>query len=308
MQKPKASTLLTVFIIFILTSLMFFPFGNLRGYIFGQILNRTGIVLVADDMSLTFLGWPGLVLHNVNVTLPVGNGEIELASEKLIFKVGLSGLLPPVPSISLNLKKLKKGGDLYINVGRSGTAIAVKIEADAVNLAQISVPGLGENIPGFVDIDGDMSLDEKDVSKSTGFLDIQGKELKITHQVVGAPAQGFSFDIPAMTVDKFACVVKIKNGTLDFTNINLGTPTSDLRGSIVGDLKLGQKIEQSILNLTLKLQLSNKILQDPQAKTFTSFLEGYTLKSPGEYGMKWFASIQELSGMSYKILPEKLPQ
>lgn len=308
MQKPKASTVLVAFLVFIVTSIFFFPFNNLRGNIFGQIYAKTGIVLVADDMSLTFFGWPGLVLYNVNVTLPVGTGEIELASEKLVFKVGLSGLFPPSPSVSLNLKKLKKGGDLYINLAQSGNATNVKIDAEEVNLEQIAVPGLGENIPGLVNINGKMSIQKNDFSKSTGSLDIQGKDLKIPHQVVGSAAQGFSFDIPAMQVDKFAFVVNIKNGSLEFTNVNMGTPTSDLRGSITGDLKLGQRFEQSILNLTLKLQLANKILQDPQAKTFTSFLEGYTLKTPGEYGMKWFASIQELSGLSYKILPEKLPQ
>ncbi len=308
MQKPKASTLLVAFIVFLLTSLLFFPFNNLRGNIFGQIYAKTGILLVADDMSLTFFGWPGLILYNVNVTLPVGNSEIELASEKLVFKIGLSGLFPPTPSVSLNLKKLKKGGDLYINMGQSGTSTSVKIDAEDVNLEQIAVPGLGENIPGVVNIEGKMEIQKNDLSKSTGSLDIHGKDLKIPHQVVGSAQQGFSFDIPAMLVDKFAFVLNIKNGTLEFTNVSLGTPQADLRASVVGDLKLGQKIEQSILNLTLKLQLSGKILQDPQAKTFTSFLEGYTLKTPGEYGMKWFASIQELSGLSYKILPEKLPQ
>lgn len=307
MQKPKTSTLLISLALFLFTSILFFPFNNLRGYIFSQIFTKTGILLVADDMSLTFFGWPGLILYNVNVTLPVAGGEMELSTEKLIFKIGVSSLFPPTPSISLNLKNLKKGGDLYVNMSQSAGLAKVQIDASDVNLAQIAVPGLGENIPGLVSAEGKMDINNLDFSKSIGSLEIKGKDLKVPHQVVGSPAQGFSFDIPAMTVDKFNINLNIRNGSLEFSNINLGTPTSDLRGSVTGDLKLGQRIEQSILNLTLKLQLSNKILQDPQAKTFTSFLEGYTLKTAGEYGMKWFASIQELTGMSYKILPEKIP-
>ncbi len=307
MTKPKASTVAISFVIFLFTLIFFFPFNNLRGYVFSQIFVKTGILIVADDMSLTFFGWPGLILYNVNVTLPVGTSEIELASEKLTFKIGLAGLFPPVPSVSLNLKNLKKGGNLYVDVSQKANAAKVYIEASDVNLAQIAVPGLGENIPGIVGADGKFEINNADFSKSTGSLEIKGKDLKVPHQVVGSQAQGFSFDIPAMTVDKFNMGLNIKNGNLEFTNVNLGTPQTDLRATVTGDLKLGQRFEQSFLNLTLKLQLSNKILQDPQAKTFTSFLEGYTLKTPGEYGMKWFASIQELSGMSYKILPEKLP-
>src|SRR5262245_48987430 len=113
MKMPKASTVITCFIIFGVCLVFSLPFQNLKGWIFGKIYNATKILIVAEEIYPSFFGWPGIGIRNVNISLPVGDDEMEFASEKLIFRLRPAGLFPPALAISMKMTNLKKGGDLY---------------------------------------------------------------------------------------------------------------------------------------------------------------------------------------------------
>lgn len=306
MRKPKLSTIVIIGTLFLISFLFVFPFQNLKGYVFEKIYKQTSILIVADDIYPSFLGWPGVGIKNVNVTIPIGTSELELASEKLTFKVGLSGLFPPIPAASMNLTKLRKGGDLYVKFAQSSNKMFLTLDAEEVNLEQLGFSGLSEPILGVINSDANLAIEQKDLSKSVGHVKIKGTNLKTpAHLIEGMP--GLSFLIPGMRIGALDAAINIKNGTIEFNTFKFGDAQSDLSGSIAGDIRLGQDFQRSFINITLRLKLSNKILQDPQAKTFASFLEGYQSSTLGEYAMKWSASIQELTGLSIKILPEKVP-
>lgn len=306
MKKPKLSTVLTILSLFFVFFLFTFPFENLKGYIFSKIYSQTNILIVADEISPSFLGWPGIGIKNVNVSIPIADSELELASEKLTFKVGLLGLFPPIPSASMNLKKLKRGGDLYIDFGQGSNKLFIYLDADKVNLEQLIFGNLAEPIQGLISSDTKLTIDQADLSKSLGKLNLKGENLKTPpYMAEGMP--GLSFLIPGMKIGKLDGQISIKGGVVDLSNFKFGDQSSDLSGSFTGDIKLAQDIHRSSINLTLRLQLSSKILQDPQAKTFTSFLEGYQTTTPGSYAMRWNAMIAELTGLSVKVLPDKVP-
>lgn len=303
-KRPKFSSMIIVFVLFLVFLFFSFPFENLKGQIFAQIYSMTRILIVADEMSFSFFGWPGVSLRNVNVTLPLGENELELASEKLAFKVGLGGLFPPSPSATMNLKRLRKGGDLYMRFSQSGNVFNVKLEASAVSLEQLALPGLSRPLQGSIGSNSNVKVDRADLSKSLGSIEIRGDGLKTPAQMVeGMP--GMSFAIPGLNIGKIETIINLKNGMVELTSIKLGDAQSDLSGTVTGNIKLGQDLQRSQVDVTVRLQLSQKILQDPQNKTFVSFLEGYQIR-PGEYGMRWNAMVAELSGLSIKILPEKV--
>lgn len=306
MKKPKISTVVTIFTLFVVFFIFAFPFENLKGYIFSKIYSQTNVLIVADEIYPSFFGWPGIGIKNVNVSIPIADTELELASERLTFKVGLLGLFPPIPSASMNLRKLKKGGDLYIDFGQGGKKLLVILDADKVNLEQLNLPGLAEPIQGTISSDTNVTVDQADFSKSTGKIDLKGENLKTPSQMIeGMP--GLSFLIPGMKIGKLDGHISIKNGTVEFNNFKFGDTGSDLSGSITGELKLAQDMPRSSINFTVRLQLANKIVQDPQAKTFVSFLEGYQTRTPGEYAMRWNAMVTELTGLTVKVLPDKVP-
>jgi hypothetical protein len=116
----------------------------------------------------------------------------------------------------------------------------------------------------------------------------------------------FSFIIPAMKIGRLNGLLKMKNGLLEISQFKFGEdPSADFKGSINGEFKIEKSFEQSAMNIALKLQLSKRILENPEAKTFITFLNSYQT-SPGEYGLKWNATIQDFTNFSIKAIPEKL--
>ncbi len=304
MRKPKLKQILVVIGLFFFFLLVFFPWQNLKGIVFAKVYAATRILLVADDMSISLFPLPSVTLSNVNVTIPIGDAEIELASEKLGLRIGMASYFPPNFGISMNLKKLKKGGDLFMNTGQSGNTVSLKLDASSVNLEQLSLPGLTRPLLGTVGSDANLRIDQADLSKSTGTITMKGENLKTPGQMVDV-MPGMSFAIPGLAIGKFDGQINLKKGVMDFANFKLGDAQSDLSGTVAGDIKLGQDLNRSQVNIMVRLKLAQKILNDPQNKTFVSFLEGYQT-SPGEYGLKWNAMVAELSGLSIKVLPEKL--
>lgn len=303
MPKPKPMTILICFVIFVFFVFMTFPFQNLRGFIFGRIYQTTKILIVAEDLYPTVFGWPGLGIRNVNVTLPVGNSEMDLASEKLIFRVGLGGLIPPVPAVIMSMKGLKKGGDLYMKFSQTRTRTSGTVQADDVELKQLAFSGLSEPIPGKLNLDTDFTVDTSDLSKSVGTAKLDVFKLKVPPQNL----QGFL--LPPLNVGEIKGRLTMKNGIAEIGSFQFGSKDSDIKGSISGDMRLGQTLMASFLNLTLKIQLSDSYRQNPQAATFVSLLESYkTSATGGEYAMKWSATLQDMTTNIVAAIPQKVVQ
>jgi type II secretion system protein N len=309
MKKGAIPKIIAFIVLFLVTLFVFFPINNLRGYIFDNVFKETGILLVSDSMYFSLLGMPGVGMKNVNVTLPVGDQEIDLLSEHVTLKLALSGFFPPLPGISINISDLKKGGDIYSKVGKGGSSIAFYLDAEKVNLEQIGARNGNPPLKGLLNIQSDLLLNERDMSKSSGFFEVNITDLKINQQNVTPPdpaMAAFSFIIPGMKIGKLTGNLQMKNGLLEITQFKFGDdPAADFKGTVNGDIKFEKNFEQSALNIALRLKLSQKILDSAEAKTFVSFLSSYQT-TPGEYGLKWNATIQDFTNFSIKAIPEKL--
>src|SRR6185437_7851134 len=248
MSRPKLSTILIAVGLFLAFLILQFPYQNLRGYIFGKIYKNSRIFITADDLSLTILGWPGLKLTNVNITIPMAFGnDLELASQKTVVRGGIGGLFPPYPIITLSMNKLKKGGDLWLKLGQSSQFVRGAVDAQDVSLEQFPVPGMSDAITGLVQADGDFVFNKVDLPKSSGEFNLKVTKFRVPPQNI----QGIV--LPVLAIGDIKSKLQIRNGSVEITNCQLGTPTSDIRGTMSGDLRLGKDLMSSYLNLVLKL-------------------------------------------------------
>lgn len=302
MKKPQLSTIAICIGLFFIFLALAFPFQNLKGYIFGKIYSATRILIVAEDIYPSFFGWPGIGIKNVNISLPVGDDEMEFSSEKLTFRVRLAGLLPPVPGISMNMTELKKGGDLFIKLAQPSSGIYATIAASQVNLEQVRIPHIQEIFEGIVDADADLHVNTEDLSKTTGYFEMKADKLKTPNYMVEIP--GMPFLVPGMLIGPMEVRMNIKNGVVEIPTFKFGKQDSDLSGSLSGEVRLGKDYLKTFLNITIRLAISNRILENPQNVTFLNFLSSLKTDVPGQYAMKWSASIQEMMNNPLKAVPE----
>ena len=299
MKRPSFTKILVCFGIFVFFLFVTFPYQKLRSLIFKRIYDVSGITINADSLALNLLGWPGVSLRNATVSLPTAGGEIVLNSKTLVTRARLAGFLPPIPAVSLALDDLKGGGDVFARLAQSGDTIRVRAEASKADLAQIAIPGFPEPIPGVVNMDGDLIINQADLSKSSGSLDLDITKLSIP----ALNLQGII--LPVLNFGDVKTRISIKNGVAEILNFKIGSKGSDISGTVTGEMKLGQTIQASALNLTLKLSLSAAYVANPQGATLVSLLESYK-NSKGEYGLRWNATIQDMMVNVAAALPQKV--
>lgn len=294
MAKPKSSTIIICTMLFFFGLVISFPFQNLRGFIFDKIYASTGILIVAEDIHLLLLGWPGVGMKKVNVSLPVGDNDIELSSEKLQVRARLSHWF--VPSISLYLKELKKGGDLYIKAGRRFPMTHFNLEADALNLEQIAIPGLNQGVLGTIDSDLSFSYDQSEPSRSSGYVTLSGHGIKTPPYLINNPMFGPAFQIPGLVLGSIEVVGEVNNGAFEVQKFQIGSPKSDLSATLTGDLKFERTLDDSTVNFTLKVHMDPKILNNPENNTFLAFFSAYKTDKVGEYSMRWVGTVKQIMG------------
>jgi type II secretion system protein N len=298
-RKPNAKTVLVCLGIFLVFFVWRFPYRNLRGYLFGQVFKNTGVRLDAEDMGLSFFGWPGVVLYKATAAIPVNyQFDLDLAAEEVVARAGIGGLFPPAQLFSLSAYKLQKGGNLYIRASQSKSQVTGSLNADAVNLIQFFKVGMPEPIQGLLTATGSFNYSVQDFAKSTGDFDLIIQKLKVP----GMNLQGIV--LPEISWNEVKAKLTAKNGTLDIVQCQFGTPQSDLRGTLTGSIRLGQDIYSSYVNLVLRLQLTEKYKNDPQSATLVSFLKTFeSTQKPGEYALKWAATPNEMSNNLMLALP-----
>lgn len=301
MTRPSTKTILIAVGIFLFFLVLRFPYRNLKGYIFGQVFKTTGIRVDAEDLSPSFLGWPGLKLYKASVSIPIGmTSELNLAAEQVTARVGIGGIFPPSPSISVYAYKFQKGGNLYVKGSQSRNFIGGSLSAEDLNLAQFLSVGLPAPIEGILRASGTFGYDQADLAKSTGNIDLSIAKLDIP----GMNTQGIP--LPAIQWDEVKARLVIKNGSLDVLQGQFGTPQSALRGTLSGNVRLGRDIYTSFIALVLRLQMTEAYRMDPQSATLVSFLKTYESSTkPGEYVLKWNATIQEMMTNLLLALPTK---
>lgn len=288
MTRPKASTIFIAAGVFLFLLLLKFPFGNLKGAIFNKIYSQTRILLIAEEIYPSFFGWPGIGVKNVDVTLPVAGEELSLSCKKLVLRVGLGSLFPPTPSVSLSMKSLKKGGDLYVKYRSIKTRTTVGVDASGVSLAQLTLPGFSEPMDGMLNAEADFTMETANLAQSTGEVELNVKQLKI-------PTQNLrGIILPEMKIGALHAKIIVKNGMADFPGFQIGSIESDLQGTVTGDLRLGSELMNSTLNLTLRFQLSDRYRQLQEVQSLVSFLDSYK-SGKGGYAMRWNSRIGDLT-------------
>lgn len=297
-QRPKWSTVAICIGLFFFFVVILFPFQYLKGYLFTQIYQNSRILINAEEIYLSLFGWPGVGMKNVDVTIPMGSGELDLSAQKVIFRVGIGSLFPPAPSISLGLTGLKEGGDLWVKVTRAGAVVKGSIQAEKVVLKQLKFSDLPQPVEGTASIDGDFYFDETALNKSTIDMSVDMDGFKFP----ALNLQGMLF--PAFNLGKVIAEIKTRNGNFEITKSQLGDLKGDFQGKLIGELRLAQMLSQCFLNLTLKIQLSEKYRNDPNNATITSFLGGYQM-APGDYALKWASTIGGMQSNLFNALPQK---
>lgn len=309
MKSKNGLRILFLIGLFLLALIIFFPLNNLKGTIFDKVYKETGVLLNSDSIYLSLIGLPGIGMRNVKIALPSGDGELDLFSDRVTVRPSLSGLFPPVPGVSLKISELRKGGDIKVKLGKGGSSVYFYLDAEEINLEQVTARNSNPPLAGILSIDSDITLNEKDLPKSTGYLKLDVSNMMLNQQNISPPdpsMAAFSFIIPAMKIGKLHGDLNMKNGVLEISQFKFGEdPAADFKGTINGDFKIESSFEQSLLNIAMRLKLSQKILNNPEAKTFVSFLNSYQT-SPGEYGLKWSATIQDFTNFTVKAIPERL--
>ena len=250
------------------------------------------MLIVAEEIHPIFFGWPGIGIKNVNVTLPAGGSDIELASRSMTFRVRLSSAF--IPSVSLAFDELKGGGDLFLLFGQSGAVTRIVAESDKLNLGQIVIPGLGRSLGGLLESDVSLKYNDAIFSETSGRMNLAVANFKFPATSVNNPMLGPPFQIPELNAGNLDVKLKFQDGVISVSSFKLGTPQTDVSGGISGEIKMGANIFESQINLTLKLVFSPKIQDNPEYKTFLDFLGAYRTSKSGEYAMNWNASLQQL--------------
>ncbi len=301
MTRPKTKTILICVGIFLVFLILRFPYRNVRGYVFGQIYKNTGIRVDAEDLSPSFFGWPGVKLYKASFAIPIGMAsELDLLAEQVTARVGIAGLFPPTPSLSVYAYKFQKGGNLFVKGSQSKNYIGGSLSAEDLNLAQFLSVGMPEPIDGLLRASGSFGYDQNDLSKSTGDIDLEIKKLNVP----GMNMQGII--LPAISWDEVKAKLSIKNGNLDIGQGQFGTPKSAMRGTLTGYIKLGRDIMSSYINVVLRIQMTDAYRADPQSATLVSFLKTFeSSKTPGEYAMKWGATVRDMGMNIMLALPTK---
>jgi len=300
MAKPTKKTILICVMVFLGGLILFFPLQNLKGVIFQKIYDNTGVLIVAEEIRPTFLGWPGIEIKNVNVTLPVGENDLELSSKTMTFRVRLGGFF--VPSVSLSFEELKGGGDLFLQVGQRGPLNLAHFESEQLNLDQITIPQINRSIQGVLDSDGWVKVDMAKLPNTKGQISLRGKNIKLPQIIVNNPMLGPPFSIPELDAGDLDVLIKIQDGAVTFSNFKIGTPSTDFSGGITGDVKLGDSSSDTQLNITLRFLFSPRIHSNPEYRTFLDFVGAYKTGNAGEYAMNWNATLGEILNLT-KALP-----
>jgi type II secretion system protein N len=307
--RPSLRTVGIIAGLFVVFFFWCFPLRNLRGYVYGKVLQSTGIRIESEDLGLSLLGWPGIRLYKAAATIPFyttgingmpSTNYLDISAKRVTARVGLGDFFPPAPRLSLYAENLEKGGNLYVRAVPGKAATRGVFEADKVALSQLASAFLTEPVEGTLNAEGNFHYDTQDLAKSTGIATLFIRSLKIP----GMNYEGIV--LPEIIWDEVKAKLEAKNGTLDIVECRFGTPKANLRGTLTGSVRLGRDLPSSHFTIVLKMQMTDQYKSDPQSATLVSFLQSFeSSTSPGEYALKWNTSYAEILTNMTLALPVK---
>jgi len=289
-MKGKVGKILFCLGLFLFFVLWRFPYQNLKGHIFSLIYKKTRIVMSADEIGPAFLGWPGISLSKADLTIPIKRDRLNIQAESVVAKVGIGGLFPFGPLVSLYFRNLKEGGDLYVKYKQAGSRRAVILEAEGVILDQLALQNMPDAVRGKLDAEADMSIDIKKVANSHGYLNLDATGLTLPP----ANVPQFLLSIPSLSLGKLTGRLVLNKGVAEITEFTFGGPKADLKGSLTGSIQLKNSMPQSKVDLRLTVEVSERIKNDPSTVTFLSILNTYKTSKPGVYAMEWSGTFKSL--------------
>ncbi len=311
MKKLNIKTIFICVIIFVFFLLVTFPFKNLSNYIYTQVYNSTGVILLAEDLYFTFWGWPGIAFTNVSASIPIrrsmtsqnynyySGSEVNLKCQKLILRIGIGSLFPFAPSISLKISDMEKGGNVYIKFYNNKKSLSLVSSINTVQLAQLEIPNHLDMISGIISANADVFWDFESPTQSKGLIKINIHDFSL-------PSMNFQgISLPKLDMGKILGLITIQNGVVSVNNLQIENNLIGLKGSINGEVRLANNIYQSYIVLTVKFILSEEMLKNPNYATFISFLSAYE-RRPGDYGLRWSSTLQDISTNLMYALPQKI--
>lgn len=287
MKWPKFRTIAICLGLFLVFLILRFPFSNLKSYVFAQVHKNTGIsILFADDLYLTLLGWPGIGMKNAEVLVPVGETELDIVAKAITARVGIGSLFPPSLSFSIAMDGLQKGGDVYVKLSRVKqdnrglTQASVYLKAEKVDLSQFPLDG--QELKGKVGAEASMELNMTDLAKTQGTV-----ALNVDGFLTPAAVPG-GYVVPSIQWGDIKSKIQVKNGVVELSNFQFGNSSSDFSGQFGGEIRLGQTLLQSALNITMKIQISESFSKNSDAASFVTILDNFDQRQPGRsYNLKW---------------------
>lgn len=309
MRKPKLKTVLICLGLFFFFLVIRFPFSNLKGYIFGKINKDSGITIMAEDLYLTLLGWPGVAMKNVEVIIPpqVAGSEVDISAKKMTARAGF-GLFPPAMTYSAAIDGLKKGGDLYLKLtgakfGPQGfNSGNIYYQTDDVDLSQFPLAGMlySGKATGY----GTLFIDNNDLSKTSGSIQLDVDKFVF-------PAADFGgFTIPQIKLGDLKAKLNAKGGVVELQTFTFGGADADISGAFGGEIRLGQNIFQSSINITMKINFSDSFAASTETanQTFITILNNYDKRNPGKsYNLRWQKTIMQIVQNFFENPPEAIP-
>jgi len=226
-----------------------FPYDALKDRLLIEASRRTGWMLEADSMQPSWL--TGAVFTEFSAVPPDGGAPIEL--DTLSVRAHLFSTLTGSPGAHIAFPI--GTGAVEADIVRAPETISVDGEVSSVELAL--VPGLadalGLPLSGKLDLDVDMTVNQKTPAESSGSVTLAAKGLELGQ---GGKIKGFP--IPPLNVGTFEWNIKVENGQLELPKQQLRG--GDLEADVEGTVGLVVPLIRSPLNFTLGFRLTDAFL------------------------------------------------
>jgi len=283
-----SSLFLSFFLFFIFLKL---PSSLLQSLIMGA-LNQPGNPLQwqADQVKITFFPLPGISLTSLSTP---GNFQIPpLSFDEITLRPSFLSLIPITgsfsPSIGFQGKAYQFSFEGTVSPLNSPSLVLKAKDVDLMKLGPLREKGI--ELQGVLsEIDIDVSLPQNRLSQAEGKIAIKGKNFLVDPAALSLPVPLPILDTGAIQVE-----ASILNGRASLRNSSLGAPGKDIQLFANGDIQLNDRMENSKVDLRLRLKISDKIFTAmPALRQMLNTLA--TQQPDGFYAMKTSGTLERMN-------------
>jgi len=258
------------------------PEARLKNFIQGTLaseLAASGISMTSASSSLSMAFGLKFKMKEVNLMLADSPNPIKLS--ELSFSPSIFPLL--VGKFGGTLVAYQGKSKLWLSFTTSTNPTSpytnLSFEADEIDVGKTGILAALAQIQGSGVIHGSGNIkgDFTKPSSLEGKIDLKLSKVLIDQQAVSG------FAIPRLTVSEGFIEGNFAASKLTATKVSLGkNAEDDLKGTVTGDLSLGQRWDMSSYNLKIKFSLSEKVLQ---AFAILDAILGSFKQADGSYGL-----------------------